>query len=43
MPARLKIPDRNPQLLISPNLHDWLREDDLVYFVIEAIDGMKLP
>jgi len=43
MPARLNIPDRNPHLLISPNLHDWLPEDDLVYFVIEAIDGMKLP
>lgn len=43
MSARFRIPDRNPQLLLSPNLHDWLPEDDLVYFVMEAIEGMSLP
>lgn len=43
MSSRLKVPDRNPHLLISPNLHDWLEDDDLVYFVQEALEGMKLP
>ena len=42
MAERLVIPDRNPQLLLSPNLHDWIPDDDLVYFIIDAVEQLPL-
>jgi transposase len=30
------------QLLLPPDLRDWVPEDDLVHFVIAAVDGMDL-
>jgi transposase len=29
-------------LLLSPDLRDWVPEDDLVHFVIAAVDGLDL-
>ena len=43
MALRLITPDRSPQLLISPNIRDWIPEDDLVYFIIDALEKMALP
>jgi transposase len=30
-------------MLLPPDLREWVKPDDLVHFVIEAVDGMKLP
>ena len=30
-------------MLLPPDLRDWVPEDDMVHFVIEAVAGMKLP
>lgn len=34
--------DRNQPLLLPPDLRDWIPEDDLVHFVIEAVDGLNM-
>ncbi len=34
--------DRNQPLLLPPDLRDWVGEDDLVHFVIEAVDGLDV-
>jgi len=34
--------DRNTPMLLPPDLRDWVADDDLVHFVIEAIEKMKL-
>jgi hypothetical protein len=31
--------DREQSLLLAPDLRDWLPEDHLAWFVVEAIDG----
>ena len=42
MATRLKYVDRNSPLLLPPDLRQWIPEDDLVHFVIEAVEGMNL-
>src|SRR5712691_5863544 len=34
--------DREQPLLLPPDLHDWLEEDHLAWFVIEAIEELEL-
>lgn len=40
---RLIPANRSQQLLLPPNLQEWVPEDDLVHFVIEAVEDMALP
>jgi transposase len=42
MSTRLVNIDRNTPMLLPVDLRDWVPEDDLVHFVIAAVDGMKL-
>ena len=42
MAHRFKNTDRNTPLLLPPDLRDWVAEDDLVHFVIEAVDRLPL-
>ena len=35
--------DRDTPMLLPPDLREWVPEDDMVHFVIEAVGGMKLP
>ena len=42
MPQNFKICDRDQALLLSPDLRDWLDEDHLAWFVIEAIEELDL-
>ena len=30
-------------MLLPPDLRDWVPDDDMVHFVIEAITGVNLP
>lgn len=32
--------DRDTPLLLPPDLRDWVPEDDMVHFVLEAVDGV---
>lgn len=34
--------DRNTPMLLPPDLRDWVGEDDLVHFVIEAVERLPL-
>jgi hypothetical protein len=34
--------DHNQSLLLPPDLRDWIPDDDLVHFVIEAVNGLDL-
>ena len=34
--------DRDTPMLLPPDLRDWVPEDDMVHFVIEAVEGMPL-
>jgi transposase len=43
MAARLVNIDRDTPLLLPPDLRQWVPDDDLVHFVIEAVHGMTLP
>ena len=42
MPARFVSIDRDTPMLLPPDLRDWVPEDDLVHFVIEAVDRLPL-
>jgi transposase len=42
MAARFVSVDRNTPMLLPPDLRDWVEEDDLVHFVIEAVDRLPL-
>ena len=42
MAHRFKNIDRNTPLLLPPDLRDWVAEDDLVHFVISAVDRLPL-
>jgi transposase len=42
MSHRFKNTDRNTPLLLPPDLRDWVAEDDLVHFVIQAVDRLPL-
>jgi len=41
MAARLKTLDRNTPMLLPPDLRDWVRDDHIVHFLIDAVD--RLP
>ena len=34
--------DRDQELLLPPNLRDWLPEDHLALFVVDAVEAMEL-
>jgi transposase len=42
MPAKFVIVDRDTPMLLPPDLRDWVNEDDLVHFVIEAVERLPL-
>jgi transposase len=42
MATRLVNIDRDTPLLLSPDLRQWVPEDDMVHFVIEAVERMEL-
>jgi len=42
MATRFVNVDRNTPMLLPPDLRDWVGEDDLVHFVIEAVDRLPL-
>jgi transposase len=42
MAQRFKNTDRHTPLLLPPDLRDWVAEDDLVHFVIEAVERLPL-
>jgi transposase len=42
MKTRLVNVDRDTPLLLPPDLRDWVPEDDMVHFVLEAVAGMPL-
>ena len=41
MATRLKNLDRDTPMLLPPDLRDWMRDDHIVYFLIDAVD--RLP
>jgi transposase len=43
MAERLVNVDRETPMLLPVDLRDWVAEDDLVHFVISAVDTMELP
>ena len=42
MSARFAEVDRETPMLLPPDLRDWVPEDDLVHFVLEAVDRLPL-
>jgi hypothetical protein len=42
MPQNFLTCDREQSLLLPPDLRDWLDEDHLAWFVIEAIEALDL-
>jgi len=42
MAQRFKTIDRNTSLLLPPDLRDWVAQDDLVHFVIHAVQRLPL-
>ena len=42
MAARFINIERQTTLLLPPDLRDWVAEDDLVHFVIEAVERLPL-
>lgn len=43
MATRFVKVDRNTRMLLPPDLRDWVPDEDMVHFVIEAVTGMNLP
>jgi len=42
MPAKFVQINRDTPMLLPPDLRDWVPDDDLVHFVIEAVDRLPL-
>ncbi len=42
MAARFVTVDRDTPMLLPPSLHDWVPEDHLVHFIIEAVEQLDL-
>ncbi len=42
MAQRFKNIDRDTPMLLPPDLRDWVGEDDLVHFVIAAVERLPL-
>lgn len=42
MSAKFVTVDRRTPLLLPCDLREWVREDDMVHFVIEAVEGRPL-
>ena len=42
MSAHLVNVDRRTPLLLPPDLREWIPADDMVHFVIEAVEGVGL-
>jgi len=42
MKTRFVSVDRDQPLLLPPDLRDWIPQDDLVHFVIQAVEGLDL-
>jgi len=42
MSTRFVSVDRDQPLLLPPDLREWVPEDDLVHFVIQAVEGLDL-
>ena len=42
MATRFVNVDRNTPMLLPPDLRDWVPQGDMVHFVIEAVEGMRL-
>jgi len=42
MAARFMNIDRHTPMLLPPDLRDWIGEDDLVHFIIEAVERLPL-
>jgi len=42
MPARFVTVDRETPMLLPPDLRDWVPEDHLVHFVIDAVDQLDV-
>ncbi len=34
--------DRDTPMLLPPDLRDWVADDDLVHFIIEAVERLPL-
>jgi hypothetical protein len=42
MPQNFLACDRDQELLLPPNLREWLPEDHFAWFVLSAVDEMDL-
>ena len=42
MPARLVNIDRSTPMFLPPDLRDWVRPDDLIHFVLDAVEALPL-
>ena len=42
MSARFKNIDRDTPMLLPPDLRDWIAEDHIVHFIIDAIEHIKI-
>jgi len=42
MPHRFKNVERATPMLLPPDLRDWVAEDDLVHFVIQAVERLPI-
>ena len=43
MPTNFVNIDRDTPMLLPPDLRDWVKDDDLVHFVLDAVAQLKLP
>jgi len=43
MATRFVNVDRDTPMLLPPDLREWVPDEDMVHFVIEAVTGMNLP
>ena len=42
MPARLVNIDRDTPLLLPPDLRQWIPDDHLVHYILDAVDALAL-
>lgn len=42
MAAKFVILDRDTPMMLPPDLRDWISEDSMVHFIVDAVEALEI-